>query len=293
MTRVDSRLRHIADPNLVGAAANTTNFTIWWANCEADVRAAQRLRYQVFVTEMGATLQDTGLHNGEYMERDRFDAFCDHLLICAPSPSGETKGTVIGTCRVLRPEQARRAGGFYCDTEFDLSPLQQLREGTVELGRSCVHPDWRSGGVVMAMWRALGQYMSSHQLSTLMGCASVWLSDNGALALSVWEQLRQTHLVEARWRVAPRNPLLLPDGNHIPILGERHAVEKVGASNATAQSLLRLPALIKGYVRCGARLLGPPARDLAFNTADLPMMMHFDDITPRYRQHFLEERTRE
>ena len=251
--------------------------TVSWASSEEDLRDAQRLRYDVFVIEMGAIPNEVICDGGDRLERDRFDLFCDHLLVRAPATPEEPRGEVIGTYRVLRPEQARRAGGFYCDTEFDLSPLSTLRSRTVELGRSCVHPDWRSGSVVMMMWRALGAFMVTHQLSTMIGCASVWIGDDGASVSAIWEQLRHTHLVEKRWQIEPRFPLLPTDFSlcHVDV----------------AYAKVRVPPLIKGYLRCGARLLGPPARDLAFNTADLPMMMHFSDITSRYRTHFLESRS--
>ena len=248
--------------------------TVNWATCDDDIRAAQRLRYEVFVVEMGAIPNDAMGDAALRLERDRFDIFCDHLIVRAPATLQQPLGAVIGTYRVLRPEQARLAGGFYCDTEFDLSPLDSLRSGTVELGRSCVHADWRSGSVVMMMWRALGAFMIRHKLHTMIGCASIWMGDNGAFASTIWAQLQHTHLVEKRWQIAPRFPLPLTDFSQFN--------QGVGHGN------MRTPPLIKGYLRCGARLLGPPAHDQQFNTADLPMMMHFSEVTSRYRKHFLE-----
>ncbi len=282
------------------AASNCAPFTVAWASCEADVRAAQRLRHQVFVVEMGAVPDHQFLQQGDHLEGDRFDAFCDHLLIRAPATLPGLPGLVIGTCRVLRPDQARRAGGLYCETEFDLAPLESLRSDTVELGRSCVHPDWRRGSVVLAMWRALGQFMTMHQLHTLVGCASVWLGDNGTLAHSIWEQLRSTHLVETCWQVKPRTPMLHSVSAATHDCGAPGIAQAApqAVPHSVVQSVVQslnqprapIPPLIKGYLRCGARLLGPPARDAAFNTADLPLIMHFDDITSRYRKHFLEPR---
>ena len=201
--------------------------------------------------------------------------FCDHLLVRAVSQNTGSGGPLIGTYRVLPPHAARRAGGFYTDTEFDLSPVAQLRSNAVELGRSCVHPDWRAGGVIMAMWSALGQYMLSHRLDTMIGCASVGIRDGGRNAIQVWDALRDNHLVAPQWQVSPRTPLPLA---------------RTGASlsgDADTNNVINIPPLIKGYLRCGARVLGPPALDLAFNTADLPMMLRFDELAPRYRKHFL------
>ena len=285
--RGNGRSSRVAEAGEDAGAGATNNavFTVHWASCEADVRAAQRLRHQVFVVEMGAVPDQHFLHQNDQLEGDRFDTFCDHLIIRAPAATPDLPGAVIGTCRVLRPDQARRAGGLYCETEFDLAPLAPLRSETVELGRSCVHPNWRSGSVVLAMWRALGQFMTMHRYHTLIGCASVWLGDNGALASSIWHQLRSTHLVEPCWQVQPRTPMLqLVDVAAC-------SCDECECEQPINKPPVPIPPLIKGYLRCGARLLGPPARDTAFNTADLPMIMHFDDITSRYRKHFLEPRT--
>ena len=183
-----------------------------------------------------------------------------------PRADGEP-GAVIGTYRVLTPAAARRVGGLYSDTEFDLTRLRPLRARMVELGRSCVHPDWRSGGVILALWGALGEFMARNGLETMIGCASVGMRDGGHVAASLWQQLRRTHLAPIEWQVRPR--LALP-------------VEELRSDLAVEP-----PALIKGYLRCGARLLGAPAWDPDFNTADLPLMMRLADLPARYRRHFL------
>lgn len=236
-----------------------------WACSDADLRAAQRLRHDVFVGEMGARLTPSpGTPAGH--DADRFDPFCEHLLVQARRPDGRP-GEVIGTYRVLTPDGARRAGGWYGETEFDLSPITALRERTVELGRSCVHADWRSGGVIMALWAALASFMQRHGLDTMIGCASVGMRDGGHAAASLWHRLRQTHLAEPEFHVRPH--LALPV----------HELRTDLAAEA--------PALVKGYLRCGAKVLGAPAWDPDFNTADLPMLMRIAELPSRYRRHFL------
>ena len=172
---------------------------------------------------------------------------------------------------MLPPAQARRVGSTYSDTEFDLVRLRALRPTMVELGRSCVHADYRHGGVIMALWGALAEFMVRNQLDTMIGCASIPMLHNGVvsgdLAASIWHQLRQTHLAPIEYRVLPRLPLPVEE------LDQSMAVEP--------------PALIKGYLRLGAKILGAPAWDPDFNTADLPMMMRIADLPPRYRKHFL------
>ena len=152
--------------------------SVQWAQSEDEVRLAQRLRYRVFTEEIGAILAPpAGTPAG--VDADRFDPFCDHLLVRARRGPADMQGAVVGTYRVLPPAAARRAGGLYADTEFDLGPLRSLRAHAVELGRSCVHPAWRSGAVILALWAALAQYMQLHGLDTMIGCASVGIADGG------------------------------------------------------------------------------------------------------------------
>ncbi|PIF91376.1 ornithine-acyl[acyl carrier protein] N-acyltransferase [Acidovorax sp. 62] len=233
-----------------------------WARHLDEVRQAQRLRFEVFGLEMGARLS-TPVPGHDI---DLFDDYCEHLLVL-----DEASQAVIGTYRVLTPAQAQRVGGTYSDTEFDLTRLRGLRSRMVELGRSCVHPAHRTGGVIMALWGALADFMVRNQLDTMIGCASIPMLHNGVVsgdvAASIWEQLRQTHLAPIEYHVRPRLPL---------------PVEQLDNS-----VLAEPPALIKGYLRLGARVLGAPAWDPDFNTADLPMLMRLADLHPRYRKHFL------
>ncbi len=239
--------------------------SVAWASSEDDVRAAQRLRYIVFADEMGARLSvppDAPLKH----DIDAFDPFCEHLLVHEMDDQG-LPGQVIGTYRVLTPAAAKRAGGLYSETEFDLTRLRGLRSTMVELGRSCIHPDHRSGAAIMLLWGALAEFMARNALDTMIGCASVSMRDGGHFAASLWKQLERTHLAGIEWQVRPKLPLPVDD------LRNDLVVEP--------------PPLIKGYLRCGARILGAPAWDPDFNTADLPLMMRLADLPARYRRHFL------
>jgi len=233
-----------------------------WARHQDEVRQAQRLRYEVFATEMGARL-DSWVPGHDV---DLFDDYCEHLLV----RDSRTLG-VIGTYRVLTPAQALRVGSTYSDTEFDLTRLRGLRERMVELGRSCVHADHRHGGVVLALWGALAEFMMRNRLDTMIGCASIPMLHEGNVsgdaAASIWKQVKGTHLAPIEFQVRPR--LALP-------------VEALDGSLDVEP-----PALIKGYLRLGAKVLGPPAWDPDFNSADLPMLMRIADLPPRYRRHFL------
>ncbi len=233
-----------------------------WARHNDEVRQAQRLRFKVFAQEMGARLVTTIPGH----DVDLFDNYCEHLLV-----RDALTREVVGTYRLLTPAQARRVGSTYSDLEFDLTRLRSLRERMVELGRSCVHPDYRHGGVIMALWGALAEFMVRNKLDTMIGCASIPMLHNGIVsgdvAASIWRQLQVTHLAAIEHHVHPR--LALP-------------VDRLDGSLTVEP-----PALIKGYLRLGAKVLGAPAWDPDFNTADLPMMMRIADLPARYRKHFL------
>ena len=239
-----------------------TALSIEWARHQDQVREAQRLRYDVFVSEMGARLKE--IIPGH--DIDLFDDFCEHLLV-----RDEVSGQVVGTYRVLTPTQAQRVGSTYTDIEFDLTRLRAYRERMVELGRSCVHSDHRTGGVIMALWGALAEFMVRNKLDVMIGCASIPMLHQGVItgevAASIWHQVKQTHLAGIENRVTPRLPLPVDQWD--------------------VHTAYEPPALIKGYLRLGAKVLGAPAWDPDFNTADLPMLMKLQDMPPRYRKHFL------
>jgi putative hemolysin len=249
--------------NLSNQAPSTRpSLSVEWAKHQDEVREAQRLRYDVFVTEMGARLKET-IPNHDI---DLFDDYCEHLIV-----RDQTTSQVIGTYRVLTPAQAKRIGSTYSDLEFDLTRLRTYRERMVELGRSCVHPEHRHGGVIMALWGALAEFMVRNKLDVMIGCASIPMLHQGVVsgevAASIWHQLKQTHLADIAHQVTPRLPL---------------PVEQWEVNVA-----FEPPALIKGYLRLGAKVLGAPAWDPDFNTADLPMLMKIQDMPTRYRKHFL------
>ena len=233
-----------------------------WARHLDEVRQAQKLRFDVFAGEMGARLT-TPVPGHDV---DLFDDYCEHLLV-----RDAASRQVIGTYRVLTPAQARRVGSTYSDTEFDLTRLRTLRPRMVELGRSCVHPEHRHGGVIMALWSALADFMVRNQLDTMIGCASIPMLHNGVVrgdvAASIWRQVREKHMAPIEHQVWPRLPLPVEElDSHLDV---------------------EPPALIKGYLRLGAKVLGAPAWDPDFNSADLPMLMRISDMPARYRKHFL------
>jgi putative hemolysin len=157
---------HPCPPPVTPLSRDTTLFEVEWARDDDAVREAQQLRYLVFVQELGARLSVPRGSPPDH-DIDVFDTHCEHLLVRAIGPEHPT-APVIGTYRVLTPAAAKRAGGLYSDTEFDLTRLRPLRAKMVELGRSCVHPAWRSGGVILALWGALAEFMVRNDLDTMI-----------------------------------------------------------------------------------------------------------------------------
>ncbi|MFE9172646.1 GNAT family N-acetyltransferase [Streptomyces kebangsaanensis] len=236
-----------------------TRYTVALARDEADVRAAQRLRYDVFAGEMGALLSTPQPGH----DVDPFDAYCDHLLV-----RDTLTGQVVGTYRLLPPERAAIAGRLYAEAEFDLTPLDAIRPGLVEVGRSCVHPDHRDGTVIGLIWAGLARYMVDRGHEWLAGCCSIPLADGGALASATWDRVRAKYLAPQEHRVRP----LLP---------------WTPRTTATPPARTELPALLRGYLRLGARVCGEPAHDPDFGVADLYVLLPMRSVSPRYLRHFL------
>lgn len=252
-------------PTRPTASSHEARLEALWARDIEDIREAQRLRYRVFGQELGARLPVMpGMPEGH--DIDLYDRFCEHLIVRA-SGRDDQPARVVGTYRLLTPAAARLVGGLYSEQEFDLVRLTRLRPKMAELGRSCIDPAWRTGGVILLLWSCLAEFMHRNGLEHMVGCASVPMRDGGHAAASLWQQLRKTHLAPIEHHVMPR--LALP-------------VDEL-------RSDLRVepPALVKGYLKCGAKVLGPPAWDPDFGTADLPMMLSLKDMPPAYRKRFL------
>jgi putative hemolysin len=230
------------------------------AQCASEIREAQKLRYRVFAEELGARLncREPGV------DHDLYDPYCEHLIV-----RDEDGGRIVGTYRILAPQAAKRVGGYYSENEFDLTRLQLLREGMVEIGRSCIDPDYRSGAAIALLWSGLARYMAQGGYRHLIGCASIGMADGGHAAASLYHGLA-AHLAPIEYRVFPRHPL--PLGR---LFDGRPA---------------EMPPLIKGYLRAGAWIGGEPAWDPDFNTADLLILMPMSRVDQRYARHFLERK---
>lgn len=223
----------------------------------AEIHQALQLRYRVFAEGMGANIE-----GGEAgIDKDRFDDICLHLIV-----KDVASDKVVGYSRILTNELAQTAGGFYSETEFDLSNIIQPSKTYMEIGRTCVDPDFRSGAVIGLLWSGIAQFMSAHNIDCLMGCASISLNEGYSRAIAIINHLRDKHFTPEHLRAEPKV--------HVP----RIDVDIDGKS--------LVPPLLKAYLRIGVKVCGEPSLDKDFNVADALILLNREDINQRYLRHF-------
>ncbi len=226
-----------------------------------EVSQSQALRHRVFAVEKGARLM--GPRPG--LDEDRFDRFCDHLLV------RDAAGAVVASTRLLSDVAAVRAGGYYSETEFEIDPVLKLPGRILEVGRTCVAEGHRNGATIAVLWCGLAAYLEAHGFDYLIGCASIDLADGGFGAQTLIHRLRREHSSPTALRVRPRRPW------HGPAY-PRESEE------------VRVPPLLKAYVRLGAWVCGEPAWDPGFGSADLFILLDAKRLESRYARHFVERK---
>jgi putative hemolysin len=244
------------------------------AHRAAEIRKAQRLRFDVFYQEMSAVADAATLIARR--DVDPYDAMCDHLLVldhgCCPNRKGPA---VVGTYRLLRQEIAERCGGFYSAGEFDIGPLIKRHRGLrfLELGRSCVLPAYRNKRTVELLWHGIWTYVLRHKVDVMIGCASLEGTEPNALALPL-AFLHHYARAPEEWQVRALPQRYRPL-NRLP----KEAVDPKAA-------LHLLPPLIKGYLRLGAFVGDGAVIDYQFGTTDIIVVLPVAAINLRYIDHF-------
>ena len=232
---------------------HSARFRVELASDPDMVRAAQRLRYDVFVGELGAT--GTTVDHEQRLEWDRFDAYCDHLLLM------DTRaGEVAGVYRVMTEARAAAAGSFYSETEFDLSALRRSGRRMLELGRSCLAPRYRGTAALHHLWAGLDAYIRDHDIQLMFGVASFHGTDVSGLSASL-SLLHHVYRAPDALRPVARAPGAV-------------AMDVLAADAVCRRSaMVQMPALIKSYLRLGG-LVGEGAFvDRAFNTTDVCLVL--------------------
>ena len=229
-----------------------------------DIREAQRLRFQIFNLEMKKGL------NASYqrgLDSDDFDPFCDHLIV-----RDRESREVVGTYRLLLGSRAKKNIGFYAEREFNLDKIKYLDGEVLELGRSCARKDFRDKALIPLMWDAIAEYVKEHRVRYLFGCGSLYTTDVNE-ARECFSLLKQKYYAPETFRVNP-------------LAGCRFDGMVHGGTFDEQATFLKLPSLIKGYLRLGAVVCGPPALDREFGTMDFFVLLDIQKLSNEYLGRF-------
>lgn len=239
-----------------------SDFSVRLARTEEDLRAAQALRYQVFVTELGGDGELVDHVAG--LERDRFDPFFDHMLL-----TDTNSDQVVGVYRLLTSDRAAEVGQFYSEDEYDLTPLKSSGRRLLELGRSCLHPEYRGGAGMFHLWNGLAQYVAEHEIEVLFGVASFPGTDAQELAAPL-TMLHHNHLAPTDLRVRSRvyQPMDLIDPQQLD----------------RRKAMVDMPALIKAYLRLGGFVGDGAFVDHTFNTTDVCLVLDTERMNARQKR---------
>lgn len=244
LTRIDQRNR----------------FSVFLADSPQQRRQCYKLRFDVFANEMGAEVR--GTEPG--IDKDRFDDACRHLAVY-----DNHCNELIATTRLLDPAGRQEIGLFYSETEFDLSNI--LSDGCrfMEIGRTCIHPDYRRGSALPMLWQGIARLVVENRIDYLIGCASIPLSSGDKYLSALMAHIREHHYAPESLRVRPLVPLRVE--KHEPMPDD-----------------VIPPTLLKAYLRQGAMICGEPYWDAAFGVADVFVLLDCDRISDRFVKHFIE-----
>ena len=252
--------------------------TLRLARDDRDLRAAQRLRYEVFVEELGAT--GPGVDHAARLERDEFDPHFEHLLLIDNRRDPEGLHDVVGAYRLLPPERVAAAGGYYSEGEFDLSDLRASGRRLLELGRSCVHRDMRGGAAMFLLWNGLAEYVLERGIEVMFGAASFHGTDAATLA-------KPLSLLYHLYRA--------PEGLRVVALPEHRLEMNLLPLDQVnrAEAMAGIPALIKAYLRLGGHVSDGAWVDADFNTTDVCLVMDTARMSVRHRDFYIRKKGRE
>ncbi|MHB1229910.1 MAG: GNAT family N-acetyltransferase [Halothiobacillus sp.] len=244
------------------------HFQVEFALTPSQIEESFRLRYRVFVEELGAKIDCTTPLG---LESDHFDQYCHHVMV-----RDLNTGHVVACTRILTDTQARVAGGFYSAKEFDVSPIIATDGRVMEIGRTCVDPGYRTGATIGTLWSGLAQFMEINRFAYLMGCASIPMSDGGVQARLIMAHLRAKYLTPESLRINSRRTL---PPEPLPTYGQNPEI--------------KIPPLLKAYLRLGAKIGGEPYWDEEFNTADVFVWLERANLQQRYLRHFVQRKSEE
>ena len=226
-----------------------------------DIKSLYRLRYTIFTQEYGAKIKSL-----RKIDKNIFDRYCKHVIV-----RDTNNNKIIGYTRIMTYEANLKLGKFYTQGEFCLSSLASYLPRSAEIGRTCIHPDYRNGATIAVLWSKVAEYLALHKIQYLFGCASLGLGDSGKNASAVIAKLKKQGAFDPTLNVSPKQPLGYELQDNIQ---ETDCV---------------VPPLLKAYVRMGARLAPEPHWDKSFNVADLFIFLDLDKTNTRYLKHFMRD----
>lgn len=245
----------ISDHNISDASGAAPRYSLLLCRDDASIEAAQRLRHDVFTSEPGFALPDSGIDR----DVDRFDEYCDHLLV-----REDRTGELVGCYRMLPPPGAIAAGGLYTATEFEVSALDALRPSLVEMGRAVVRAGHRNGAVVLMMWSGILAYLDHSGYDYVTGCVSVPVADPAGTE-PAGAHLRGVRDVVLRRHRAPHDLTVHP---YRPVVVNGRPLDEIAPP-----ARVTVPPLMRGYLRLGAQVCGEPAHDPDFGVGDFPALL--------------------
>ena len=270
------RKTHLLEPlktNKNFAKVEVDNFIIKIAEKKTELKKAQALRYSIFYKEKKArpTISKKILK----LDYDKIDNFADHLIVIDKNRKG-TKNKIVGTYRLVRGDIAANFGGFYTSSEFDLSKILNTYKNyqILELGRSCVHQDYRNGTIMNLLWKAIAEYVKLYNIKILLGCASF----NGTNVIKYTNELSYL-----------RKNFALPEELSVKSLDQKiyPAYTEINKNNNDLSTFVKLPPLIKGYLRIGGKVSYDCFVDYKFNTIDLCVIVNTKNINEKYKKKYL------
>jgi putative hemolysin len=236
----------------------TKKLTCFIATSDALIRESQRLRYRVFAKEMGAKLKS----EAEELDYDEVDQYCDHMVVY-----DQVDEKVVGYTRLLTQYQAEKLGRFYSQGEFHLDQVLALPGRFLEIGRTCVDPDYRGSAVLTTLWSGLVEYALKGQFNYLLGCASITPGPSGFAVDAVYRNIDAKNIAPVTLQVSPSIP--------------------VPHSLRCNRDESGIPPLLKAYLRFGALICGEPCWDEDFNCMDLFVLLPLDQLQERYSKHYM------
>ena len=258
-------IKQICTPSVF---AEKDQFLIKMADSDKEIKMAQRLRFEVFSLEQGKTLASA---QQEQIDQDEFDEYCLHLIVVE-----KKSGLIVGTYRMHPGVVASSGIGFYSSREYHIDGLDKIAANTIEVGRSCVSPEYRSGAVVALLWAGIAEVLKRSKLRYLLGCVSLETMEP-AVGWALYEHFKERNNLSDVLRATPTDDFVLPQPDPA----------RVQELLNNRRNLLHLiPPLFKGYLRLGVGICGAPALDKEFGSIDFLVLLDHARLPEKYFKHF-------